>query len=91
MSLSQAEIAYALQVFAENARTNPIIVQRFQAATQAGEDPTSVQISEEDLEVLLDTLPAPSQEEHPTISSLRRAVQKALTSLRFGDQPAPTA
>lgn len=43
---------------------------------------TIIQLSEEQLDYLLDSLPAPSEEESPIIRSLRERLQQALLELR---------
>lgn len=52
-------------------------------------DPTqehTVQISEDDAEIMLDCLPVPSESVDPNISSSRIKIQQFITKCRFGDE-----
>jgi hypothetical protein len=77
ISLTDSELKYLHQLLADSG-ADELLVNKF---APTGQDANLV-ISEEDVELILDVLPIPSQEQPETIRRIRQKMSVFLSSLR---------
>lgn len=81
--LTGKQMKIALDSVKTNSYADKILLDRL---TPQKIDDTSVtiQLDEEQAEVILDSLPTPDQNEDPNLTSLRKVIQQFIAKLRFG-------
>jgi hypothetical protein len=88
VTLTDSEIELGLQL-AQTASFAPLLIQKLTAASQEATNPTVVELSEDQVEQIIDNLPAP-QESTPVMRELRAKLTQFLASLRAGKIEAGT-
>ncbi|MGD9129594.1 MAG: hypothetical protein PVJ09_03865 [Candidatus Woesebacteria bacterium] len=78
---NQAETNLILQSLATNTE-NQLLISKLQATLQAETDSNYLLLSEEELELIIDNLPAPTANQDPNLNSLRQNIQTQLSNLR---------
>lgn len=86
LTITQAQITYLLQTLQQHPRMNQQTWGQLTAGQQAGTDPVEIETSEDDVEILLDSLPMPDANEDLLITQSRQMLSTALRELRFGKQ-----
>ena len=81
MTLSKEEIVEAIAVIKAQYSDAPLY-HKLDSSTQASESEVGVQVSNEELEILLDNIGVPSENESEAMRSLRVKVQEFLAKLR---------
>lgn len=81
MTLSQQEIVEAIAIIKEQYSDTPLY-HKLTSSTQSSEAEVGVQVSNEELEILLDNIGVPSDSESDARKSLRLRVQDFLAKLR---------
>lgn len=82
INLLHLEIQQALNYITKN-EENKLLISKLEAGLKNGQQ-TQVQVSEEELEILMDNLPIPKQGEDQALNNLRTKVQMFLSKLRSG-------
>ena len=80
VNLTNEEIQFGLQLSQTN-NFDQLLIQKLTAAIQAPTNPTVVELSEDQVEQIIDVLPAP-QESNPVMKSLRVKLTQFLSQLR---------
>jgi uncharacterized protein (DUF1778 family) len=81
VQLSKTQIGLFLEIIDNAASTENLIFSKLTSAQQHSADPTSIELSEDELEKLLDVLPMPTQS-NETVVKLRQSLYAALSELR---------
>ena len=81
LTLTAEELAFALNLVPAE-HDQGLFRQRLEAAAATGSKTTAIECSEEDLEVLLDLLPAPHEQPDSAADQLRQKLQQTLMSMR---------
>jgi vacuolar-type H+-ATPase subunit E/Vma4 len=84
--LKKSEVEEAIKYIPQTPDHYLLLNKMTAALNNGGENgqQTGVQVSEEDLELLMDNLPMPSQEDSSELKNLRSSTQIFLSKLRFG-------
>ena len=85
LNLTAEELNVALSLI-PTTEPHALFRQRLEAAAATGNKTTAVECSEEDIEVLLDLLPAPHEQPDSVVDQLRPKLQQTLMDLRSPKQ-----
>ena len=88
VSLTNQEIDLGFQL-AQTASFAPLLIQKLTAAKKEVTDPTVIELSEDQVEQIIDSLPAP-QDSDQLMKDLRLKLTQFLASLRAGTIEAGT-
>ncbi|MBD3279823.1 MAG: hypothetical protein GF390_03905 [Candidatus Pacebacteria bacterium] len=87
INLTAAELKQVLQAVSQHPQAKHLLP-KLQTAIQQNQATSDIQVSAEELEVLLDNLPTPQEQEDQLVANLRTKTQQALTQLRVSNQTA---
>lgn len=90
LTLTAEELALALTLVPADGQ-NALFRQRLEAASTTNSRSTSIECSEEDIEVLLDLLPAPHEQPGSVAEQLRPKLQQNLMAMRSPKEQTQTS
>ncbi len=61
---------------------NQLLINKLQDGIKSLQNPTQILVSEEELDIIMDNLPIPTQVENPILTQARTTIQKKLIQLR---------
>ena len=82
LPISINEIKQLVQFLPKNTE-NQFLISKFQSGIESPQNPTQILINEEELDIIMDNLPIPTQTENSILSKARQTVQKKLSQMRF--------
>jgi hypothetical protein len=80
VQLSQAQVTMLLESLGNT--STGLVAQKVLSAHSQAEDPTQLELSEDELEQLLDSAPMPNQQNRDIVIQLRQQLQATLSELR---------
>lgn len=83
--LSKPEITIIIDNIQKDKKDKDILFEKFISAFDSNSDKQSqinIQLSEEEVEIVMDLLPPPSMSAHPNLNLLRKNLQEFLMKLR---------
>lgn len=81
LTLTPQDCQYSLQLIAQSPHQPPMLAGKLQQGAQSPA-PAPIEMSEEEVEVIMDSLPMPDQQEAEQITNLRKQLQQFLVQLR---------
>lgn len=82
LSISKDQLQTAVN-YLPRLESNQFLRSKLESGLQANQDPVQILINEEDLDLLLDNLPAPTMDADSLLKETRQVLRECLTSLRF--------